>query len=669
MPQFNYMVDKKKKALLIIPPCGDYPTSYPPYGSLYIGTYLEDNGYEVLVVNNDLDRESNDLLVQKIRDFNPTIIGISAIVSNSYKYVKKLTFTIRENFPNAFMIIGGQLSYAANVVLDNTPIDVVVIGEGENTMIALCEYLEGNIELKNVRGIAYKDKNGEKIYTEQVVQVSNIDELSIPKYDLINMDKYLLSREERFGQFDIQDPRFHEEHRKDKKAFTIMTGRGCQAKCTFCCRGVRGLRKHSPDFILDNMEFLVNKYNVGFFTFGDESFVSSKKWVMSFVEKIKERKLDVMFYILGARVDIVDREMLTALKEVGCFMIEYGYETGSQRMLDMIEKRTTVAENFRTHMLTVKEIGLKTVPAFIINMPGETSETIAETIQFIKSLEMDDLLFIVKYAQAQPGTPLYEYALLNDMITDEDKYLSNIYEIHPGELSKAFENKVLFNFSGQPLDEVYAWESWMYEEVRKDLKRRRKKNVKEETQSNHQYVKPGEYWFSVNDKKSFKEILKIFLEKKTIKYNIFGKERILYYPMPKFYKLNPFNSSISNDNVRNSNVKPSTLNYLSQKYLNGDNIKEADILMKTNDNDVIKELKIPLRRDAYLTLDGHGAPQEREIAKDNLANVPLNIEKIGKFKVKRYESLRVLCSDIRKKSGKDVFAIDVGILPQGQNAL
>ena len=73
------MKDQKKKALLIIPPCGDYPTSYPPYGSLYIGTYLEDNGYEVLVVNNDLDRESNELLVQKIKDFD---IMINCITQN-----------------------------------------------------------------------------------------------------------------------------------------------------------------------------------------------------------------------------------------------------------------------------------------------------------------------------------------------------------------------------------------------------------------------------------------------------------------------------------------------------------------------------------------------------------------------------------------------------------
>ena len=656
---------KKRKALLIVPPCGDKPTTYPPYGALYIGTYLQDNDYEVLVVNNDLERQTDEELVKKIREFNPDIIGFSAIVSNSYKYVKKLSWTIRKNVPKAFMIIGGQLSYAANVVLEHTPIDVVVIGEGENTIVSLCEYLAGDIELKDVRGIAFKDKNGEKIYTEQVVQVSKIDDLSIPNYELIDMDKYLVTAVERFGGFNIEDPRFYEEHRKGKKAFTIMTGRGCQAKCTFCCRGVRGLRKHSPEFILDNMELLIKNYNVGFFTFGDESFVSSKKWVMSFIEKLNERKLDIMFYILGARVDIVDRELLTALKNAGCFMIEYGYETGSQRMLDLIEKRTTVAENYRTHMLT-KELGLRTVPAFIINMPGETSETIGETIQFIKSLEMDDLLFIVKYAQAQPGTPLYEYALLNGMIKDEDEYLSNIYEIHPAHLADAFEKKVLFNFSGQPLEEVFAWETWLYDEVRKDIKKKRQKSLSKSSNTAHQYVKSGEYWFDVNEKKSFREIVKIFLEKKILRFSMFGKMISVTYFFPKFYKLNPFSTRISKDSIRDSNVKRLTLEKLSEKYLNN---YESLKLLKTKDENLIKKLKIPLRRVAYSTLDGHGTPQERSNIEDSLANLPLFIEKVGNLNVKRYESLRLVCDDIREKTGKDVFSIDVGVLAQSNSAL
>ena len=121
-------------------------------------------------------------------------------------------------------------------------------------------------------------------------------------------------------------------------------------------------------------------------------------------------------------------------------------------MLDSIEKRTTVSQNYQAHIMTMKEAGLFTVPAFIINMPGETSETIAETIQFVKSLELDDVTFIAKYAQPQPGTPLYEFALLKGMITDEDEYLTNLSEIHPGDLEGAFKNKTLFNFSGQPLE-------------------------------------------------------------------------------------------------------------------------------------------------------------------------------------------------------------------------
>ena len=670
----------KCKTLLIVPPCGPTPTSYPPYGALYIGTYLQNKGYEVKILNLDIERMDNDKALEKIKEYGPDVVGFSAIVSSSYKFVKSLSWKIKTSCPEIIMLMGGQLSYAAKVTLQNTPIDLVVIGEGENTILKLYEYLQKNNSredvfgkaykekngewvcenqnlswLGQIKGIAYKEKNGEVIYTDQVDQVKNLDDLSIPNYELIDMDKYLWTGQDRFRGFPIKDKRFFEPHRKDKTAFTIMTGRGCQAKCSFCTRGVRGLRKHSPEYILDSMDFLIKKYNVGYFTFGDESFISSKRWVLDFLKKLKERNFDVLFYILGARVEHIDRELLWALKDAGCFMIEYGYETGSQRMLDTIEKRTTIAENYRTQIMT-EEAGLATVPAFIINLPGETSETISETIQFIKSMKLDEAKFTVKYAQAQPGSPLYEYAQLKGLIEDEDEYLSRIDDVHPSYLREAIANKVFFNFSEQPIEEVQGWMRWMYKAVADDCRKRNK--IKSTTSANEDYVKGGEFgrknrgfvdeslkdkgtstWFI---KGKFKKFLQKFLHKNIIKFKIFGKNITFVYPVPNYFK----------DII----VKK-----LTKKYLNGTSENsQFNKVIKLKNEIEIKKLAKPIKRNP------EGEPINVKQVK-NGSFMRCYESQFEGFNIKRYESLRVICDDLRKTLDKNASKIETASIPLTQD--
>ena len=107
------------KTLIIVPQCGTEATSYPPYGALYIGTYLQNKGYEVEVLNLDLERLSDIETLKRIEEYAPDVVGFSAIVSNSYKYVKRFSWEIKKKFPKIFMLMGGQLSYASKVVLQN----------------------------------------------------------------------------------------------------------------------------------------------------------------------------------------------------------------------------------------------------------------------------------------------------------------------------------------------------------------------------------------------------------------------------------------------------------------------------------------------------------------------------------------------------------------------
>jgi len=363
---------------------------------------------------------------------------------------------------------------------------------------------------------------------------------------------------------------------------------------------LKGLRKHSAEYVLGLMELLKEKYNVGYFTFGDESFVSSKKWTLDFLKKMQRRGLDVLFYVLGARVDTVDKELLMALKESGCFMIEYGFESGSQRMLDMMEKRTTVAENYKVYWMT-REAGIHTVPANVINMPGETPETIQKTIEFLKSLKMDPPQYFVNYVQAVPGTPLYEYALLTGLIEDEDLYLSGMTDVNPGKYREAFRNGVFLNFSGQPLSEVLSWHRRITSELEMDYAKRQK----------------GSFLLNLVRLAVIPKILKAFTKMKRE-----GLSKIIryYYHYPA--------------------IKHSLKAYFRQtrqkKYSNKSGSESAEYIDQLGLKD--KELIEKIRKGKYVS---------RDIVKNPLnKHIDTYIDRMNGYSLIRYPSLRKACRDI-----------------------
>jgi len=162
---------------------------------------------------------------------------------------------------------------------------------------------------------------------------------------------------------------------------------------------------------------------LGFFTLGDECFAPNKERNWEFIEEYKRRKMNFIFRILGMRVDTVDKEILQAYKEIGCWMIEYGFESGSQKILNIIDKRVTIEQNRQTALWT-QGAGIYTSPTLVLGMPGETEETIQESIDFIKSLNFGFKQYQWSYALPIPGAPLYDFARITGAIENEDKYLS-----------------------------------------------------------------------------------------------------------------------------------------------------------------------------------------------------------------------------------------------------
>jgi len=438
------------------------PHISPPYGAMYIARSLMDEGHEVRIeVSSNWNNIGYQELCSRIEKYSPDAIGFSATICLGYAYVKKASQIIRQRFPDLKILVGGGLTSAAGVLLTNTDVDIAVIGEGEITIKELAERIENKWNYDDVKGIAYK-KGDRVLQSPRRLPVANIDHLGYPAFDLVPMGKYLKNIHailKAFPSYRKWDKRFFEPH-YNTRMFRVPTARGCISKCSFCYRHMKGIRHFSLDYLFDYIEFIMDKYNTNQFSFGDECFSSSKKWTLKFIKSLKKRKLNIMFQIIGMRVDTVDKEILHELKESGCWMIEYGFESGSQKMLNVMDKGVSVNDNINVAQWT-KEAGIYTSPAFVIGMPGETAETINETIEFLKKIKYD--YFQYTYAFPVPGTPLYEYALLKGLITDEDKYLEGICNVAPNNF---IESNMFVNFTNEDRATVMKWPKMMEKALR-----------------------------------------------------------------------------------------------------------------------------------------------------------------------------------------------------------
>ena len=184
------MPDKTVDLMIIIPPASIKNTLWPPYGAMYIASYLAQAGYRTEILNVDLERLDNKDVIKRVKEASPRYIGYSGIVATSYKYIKELSREIRRSFPDKTQILGGGISSAAEVILKNTAVDIVVYGEGEATALELLKRLDDKGGLSSVSGIYYKDGSG-CLCTGRRPLISNLDTLPYPAFDLVDMEEYM----------------------------------------------------------------------------------------------------------------------------------------------------------------------------------------------------------------------------------------------------------------------------------------------------------------------------------------------------------------------------------------------------------------------------------------------------------------------------------------------
>ena len=437
------------KIVFVTTPMRETPSCFPPVGSLSVITSLKQSGFKNIdFYDIDVLRPKYNNILDHIQKLKPDILAISAVVSTAYEFSKDLSRDIKDIIPDITIILGGQLGASAEILLKKTGVDFVCTGEGEQTMVDFVncwKIANQKNDYENVKGLAFLDD-------ENNLKVNPFCEPLKPK-DIYNIDwsilektghlEYLIQPKETsplFGFSLSHDPRTHEPQRNGKTVAVLIASKGCVAKCTFCHRWDAGIRFIPVDIIMNRIDFFVEKYNLGFIDFGDENFGSDKKWLKEFLTEIKKR--DLLWRVAGMRVNSISSEWAARMKDAGCTSIACGMETGSQKMLDIMQKVATVAEN-KSALEDIAENDLDTCLQLVLGMPGETMETVTETMEFAShyaqvSPKIDPNNMGVNFAQALPGTPLYEYARrkgqIGQSLEDEEKYLISVSNCNAREI-------------------------------------------------------------------------------------------------------------------------------------------------------------------------------------------------------------------------------------------
>lgn len=376
----------------------------PPLGLLYLATVLKDK-YEVKIIDGgSLDITVEDV-VKEIEQWKPDIVGVSTLTSAFYRAIF-LCKLVKKINPKITTILGGpHPSACPEESIKDENVDIVVVGEGEKTLEELVEKIKAGEDISSVNGIYYK-KDGHVMFTQPRGRIINLDtELPFPDRDLVNMDLYKPSV----------------LHYKNVPVFSVMCGRGCPYRCTFCnCAKVfRGkVTIRTPENVISEIKFLIEKYGAKEIMLWDDTFGIFKNWTLKFCDMIKPLKIT---WSVWMRVNLANKEVLKKMSESGCWHISYGVESGNQKVLDTIKKGFTI-QQVKDAFKWTHEVGMEARGTFIFGLPNDTWETMMDTINIAIEINAD-------YAQFQlltpyPATELWDTAKEygDFLITDLSKY-------------------------------------------------------------------------------------------------------------------------------------------------------------------------------------------------------------------------------------------------------
>jgi len=375
-----------------------------PLGIAYLASTLEQDGHKVTI----LDMNINKNIDSEIKK-DPDLVGFTA-TTPAIKKVWRLAEQVKTASQAKIVIGGPHPSALPYESIEKTGVDVVVVGEGEETLKEICGRVESKRSLAGVKGIFYKE-NGRVSDNGPRPLIQDIDSLPFPAFHLFNLKEYGNAQP-------IKD------YKKDARSFYIFTSRGCPYGCIFCSKALYGrtFRPRTPENVLAEWQILVEDYKATEIGMQDDIFNLDKKRALKICSMIKKNGLDIPWLTCnGIRTNHTDYELLAEMKKAGCYRVGYGVENGSQRVLDFLQKSQTL-EQVEMAFKVTKKVGLESMGFFMIGNPTETEETIDQTIEFAIKLNPDIAHFTI--SAPFPGTQLRKLIEENGklLITDWDQY-------------------------------------------------------------------------------------------------------------------------------------------------------------------------------------------------------------------------------------------------------
>ena len=373
---------------------------YPPLGILYISGYLEDQGIQNEVY--DTTFSSKKAFRTYLLTYRPRLIGIYVNLMTKLNVLETIRF-VKEHLTETTIILGGpEVRYSAENFL-RYGADYIVIGEGEETMTELVNSLilvpadidddspgqADSTSRKSIAGIAFLD-NDNFVQNPERQKIKDLNDLSIPNRKKINLRQYLDAWKTFHG----------------KNALSVSTMRGCPYTCKWCSRAVYGLsyRRRNPDKVVEELVQIKKEYNPDSLWFVDDVFTISHKWLTSFRDELRKHNLLIPYECI-TRADRLNEEVILMLKETGCFRVWIGAESGSQKVIDLMDRRVDVNQVREMIQLTRKH-GIEAGTFIMLGYPGETEEDIEETIRHLKKSNPD--YFTITVAYPIKGTELYQ---------------------------------------------------------------------------------------------------------------------------------------------------------------------------------------------------------------------------------------------------------------------
>jgi len=370
-----------------------------PTNLALLAAYVRQSGHEPRIVDLDIEGGKLEEIARLILLNDPHVVGITCLTPR-FPITIDIAAECKRLKPDVIVVVGGpHVTGLPKYILKNPVIDYAIVGEGEEAFLELLNSSAAGWSVEKIANLIYRIGETVKINPVRPF-IADLDALPFPAWDLLKLDHYI-------------EPAFYKGPH-----LGLMSARGCPYDCYFCGSRVvwgRRMRYRSPANMLEEIEEAVDKYNVREFMFYDDTFTLQRNRILEFCEAVIAHHLDIRFYA-QVRVDTIDMEIAKKLKAAGCFAVAIGVESGSEAILKTMGKNLTKAQ-IRAGCNVLKTAKMPFLASYIIGHPGDTHESIRETIAFANELDADQSKFLI--ATPYPGTRFFDIAVAHGVISDE----------------------------------------------------------------------------------------------------------------------------------------------------------------------------------------------------------------------------------------------------------